>query len=824
MSMILLAVEDLERDAPVRDLLTAEGWWVTTVASKEEALRAAADHAPQLLVLDRGMDDTASLFKVFARAHGGCGVLVLVDSQSEEGAGDLGDGVVARDQPPEDLVATVRGSLDAPRGAQDSAPVDDEPTTAEEQLTSRELFGDILEDLGETEPQEAPEPVQAVEPAPGAAVEVPSGDEIAGGESLLGSDGPDAPEDQGAAELESATPEEPVETAGTGLLQDPAESSPEVAEEPIAEEFDEELPEVPEEPTDDPLVEVPVPPDVAESDRLRADLGEKAEWRAEPEGDAPKEVAAPDGSEAVPVPDTAQEDLVEASEQEDGSQEELGDIDAEVDLEPMTPSSIEIEKSLLTDLDPDDSEPTTDLVEEVADLLESGPEGWPGTDEPESGEGLSIEEALAVEEPVPGAEEEPEKGGEAERKADDEPESAAERQELERLGPYELIELAEFGDLTERWLARSTGENATTVILERVRPELQFRADVRDAFVEGNSDAAGWEHENVTAVVDLGRQDDTDYVATEYRPGHSLAEVLDRVARMEARMPLGVSLLLIERIAAALEVLAESPAISRHGWLVPGSIWLGENGEVLLREFGVGRLAAPDPSVVRDWTEHRFIAPEKWSDRGDIRSDLYSLGAVLYEMVSGQGVHRAADYEALVQAIQSANITPAQEVDPTIPSEVDAWMMRLLRRDPQERPQSVPEIVAKIDLALQALPARPASAELNAYVRQLFAARVPDLPAQTVQSPQSLVPSLEAESGAQAEAEIEAETDATPARRWEWWWLLIPLLALLSTFVGWKFMSGGSAGAELEDRERREVKLAAMASEYEPSAHPLAIE
>lgn len=707
--------------------MTAEGWWVTTVASKEEALRAAADHAPQLLILDRGMDDPASLLEVFSRDNGGCGVLVLVDRLAEEAAGDIGDGVVARDQEAEDLVSMVRGSLDTPRAAPEAAPSDAQPASAEEQLTARELFGDILVDLGEA-----------------------------------------------------------------GAPEDTAEDSASV-----------------EESSEEPPVEVPVPPALVAADAAGL---ERASAPEQEDVEAPAEQAAPEDeeldAEAGAEPESVGDDAVEEESEAEAEPEAIEDDGVEEESEAESPANEGVQHLApqLTELDPDVDEPTTDLVEDLAGLLESEEESWPASDEPDTSEVLSIEEVLAVEESVadPEVEAQPEADVESEDEVEGEqtePESAEPAEALERVGPYELLELVEFGDLTERWLARRADGNGENVVLERVSDELRSRADVRDAFVEGNSDAAGWEHANVLAVVDLGRDGDVDYVATEYRPGHSLREVLDRVARMEARMPLGVSLLLIERIAEALSVLSEGPAASRHGWLVPGSVWLSDNGDVLLREFGLGRLSVSDDSLLRDWTEHRFSAPEKWSDRGDVRSDLYSLGAVLYEMVCGQPVHRAVDFEELVEAIRSGRIARAQQVDPTIPSEIDAWVMRLLRRDPGERPQSVPEVMAKIDLALQALPARPASAELNAYVRQLFAARVPEPLDSAASSPPEETPAAEESS--------EVEAEETSGWRWDWWWLLVPLLALLSAFVSWKLLSGDETAVDLLGRPDSALELAA---------------
>ncbi|MDH3521940.1 MAG: protein kinase, partial [Acidobacteriota bacterium] len=436
------------------------------------------------------------------------------------------------------------------------------------------------------------------------------------------------------------------------------------------------------------------------------------------------------------------------------------------------------------------AEPSTDIEAVLADILEAE-DAWDGPAEGADGAELGrLEELLAA--PAAPAQE----SGAAEDEAV--PAGLDEETALEVLGPYELLEMLEFGDLTERWRAVRSGDDGTEVVVERIRHELRSRADVRQAFVDGCSEAAGWAQENILPVVDLGRDGDVDYVATEYHRGHSLREVLERVRRMEARMPLGIGLLIAERVGAGLQTIAAGPAASRHGWLVPGSIWLTLDGEVLLREFGFGRLAAVADVAPLDWTEYRFLGPEVWSRQADSRSDLYSLGALLYEMIGGRKTHAADDLESLVATIRSTDIARAQTVDPTIPSEVDGWIMRLLRRSPSERPQAVAEIASKVDLALQSLPARPSNAELAAYLRQLFAARVPEQPAEAARPPAAVAaPVADAD-------EVRPPAWRLGARRWRWW-LAAALLALLVALLVWRW----AAGRESSDTASRSADSAA---------------
>ena len=840
MSMILLAVEDAVRDAPVRDLLTAEGWWVTTVVSQEEALRAAADHAPQLLIVDAGLAAPGPLLRAFARQEGGPGVLVLLDSEGDA-VPEESDGVVWRDQSPSEILAVVRHTLHAPRTALEHAPAPSETTSEDEQLTTSELFGDILEtlddevthppDLAPTEPgtevvhepdveEPAPEPGPESEPEPEF---VPEPDEVEVEEPTVAEEVAEpAPE-----EAEEVAPEEPVEPEPEPELAEEPEFVPEpdeveIEEPAVAEEEPEPAPEGAEEVAwEEPVEPEPEPELVEESefvpepDEVEIEEPAVAEEESEPEPEgieepAPEQSVEPEPEpelveepEVVPEPDEVEIEQPAAESVPETAEEPEAEVEVEI-LEPAVEDEDGLESGVTTG-----AEETDWLIERVLDEdspAEGGPDG-DGADEPQptllapehstdieaavdgllAAEDLSWQDSgsetdeidrLVIDEVLAG-----DGAGDGESSVVD-AELEGNDEDLERLGPYKLFEILEYGELTERWLAARSDGAQDKIVVERIRPELQSRADVRQAFVDGYSEAAGWDQKNLLKVVDLGRDGDIDYVATEFHAGHSLREVLSRIRRMEARMPLGIGLLLAERIVAGLQELGGGPLSSRHGWLVPSSVWLTEDGEVLLREFGFGRLGPVEDVPPRDWTEYRFVGPDFWGGQPDLRADLYSLGALLYETIGGKPTHDAADPETLMEKVREDSIAPSQVIDPTIPSEVDGWIMRLLRRNPGERPQAVEEISAKVDLALQSLPARPSNAELAAYLRQLFAARVPDLSVE--QSQHQALPAPVATGGDEDQDEVKASPWRSFAGRPWTWWLVVAVLALVLAFFAWR--------------------------------------
>ncbi len=741
MSMILLAVEDTDRDSLIRDLLTAEGYWVTTANSHEEAVRAAADHAPRLLIVDARLGRAEGLLETFRHHDTGPAVLLLIDEGEEPAA--HGPATIERGQDPEKLLAAVRDSLEAPREA-----VSDPETVSDEQLTTTDLFGEILAGLGEerdleesaaADPTDRPEQEDRVEEAEEEVAEseaepVEAEEEVAESEA----EPVEAEEEAAEPEAEAAEPEEETEEAEEEAVEPEAEAA----------EPEEETEEAEEEATE-PEAEAAAPEEETEE--------------AEEEAAEPEEPAAEGEVAAAAKPATVEEEVSELVESTDE------------DLEKKEESTGE--------------ESELEIEQQVEDLLAEEDETWHDERE-EDTDSLSIHDVLAVEAAegeeegelveLAAATDGDEDGAEAEDKSED---------RRDQVGGYELLQLVEVTDYAERWKARKAGGEGTEGLLVRLRPEVRGKTGVLDNFVNGYSRAVAWDDDTLVRVLDLGRDKDIDFVVTEELEGHSLQELVHRVRRMEGRTPLGISLLIAERIARGLSVIEAQSSSSRHGRLVLSSVWVGKGGRIVLRDFGAERSIDDEVPAISDWSAWRFIAPEAWGGGGDIRSDFYSLGAIVYEMVTGQPIHGADDHETLDREVHGNKIAAAQKVDPTIPSEINDWIMTLLDPNPKQRPQSAARVAKKIERSLKALPTRPGDAELTAYLRQLFAARVPAANRDRLPLPEDL-PLVAVVAPEPARSEKSSGIDP------RWWWVIAIVLGFIAGYLLLRTLVDASATSD----------------------------
>jgi serine/threonine protein kinase len=143
-----------------------------------------------------------------------------------------------------------------------------------------------------------------------------------------------------------------------------------------------------------------------------------------------------------------------------------------------------------------------------------------------------------------------------------------------------------------------------------------------------------------------------------------------------------------------------------HNDIKPGNVLLNTEGRVVVTDFGVG--LAPDPSQP-DQPQHalgtlRYMAPERLVGRFDARSDVYSLGATLYELVSQTPLYAAPDRRELMRLVKQAAPRPLTEIIPPIPRDFAAIIHRALAGNPDERYPSAPALIADLMRFLQGTP------------------------------------------------------------------------------------------------------------------------
>lgn len=255
------------------------------------------------------------------------------------------------------------------------------------------------------------------------------------------------------------------------------------------------------------------------------------------------------------------------------------------------------------------------------------------------------------------------------------------------------------GAMAVTYCARDTILNST-VALKVIGRKLAENETARARFLREARAAAKIQHPNVARVIHYGDQDGECFYAMELVEG----ETLEERVRRDGPMPVGAALDVTLQVARAL--LAAEKCSVVHRDLKPSNIMMGtyESGRLLVRviDYGVAKVLAPGGDSGVEQTQAGFIgtpafaSPEQFNDSGqlqvDTRSDIYSLGVVLWFLLTGQTPFGGKTLEE-VRAKQKEQLPTEQLKSRHVPAQVRALLKSMLALDPTERPQTARELV-----------------------------------------------------------------------------------------------------------------------------------
>jgi TonB family protein len=297
-------------------------------------------------------------------------------------------------------------------------------------------------------------------------------------------------------------------------------------------------------------------------------------------------------------------------------------------------------------------------------------------------------------------------------------------------GQYELIELIATGGMAELYRARMSGVEGfeKIVAIKRILPHLTDNHEFVTMFVDEAKLAAQLQHPNIVHIYDLGKIERSYYIAMEFIDGRDLRSILRTLEERQARLPLGLALFIASRLAAALDYahhkrdLQGAAMALVHRDVSPQNVLISYDGDIKLCDFGIAK-AASKASHTRAGAlkgKLQYMSPEQaWGRDIDGRSDIFSLGLVLYEMLTGRkGV--AGDSElSILEQVRSPRLIPPREFDPAIPPEVERVVMKALKENRDERYQTAAELAVDLGNMLHLIRPTPGAPELGAFLAEL---------------------------------------------------------------------------------------------------------
>ena len=253
---------------------------------------------------------------------------------------------------------------------------------------------------------------------------------------------------------------------------------------------------------------------------------------------------------------------------------------------------------------------------------------------------------------------------------------------------YELVEQLGEGGMGLVYKARDL-RLGRFVAVKVLAPGKASDPERRRRFAQEAKAASALDHPNVLTVHEIGHEDGVDFIVAEYVPGRTLAQLLPRHG-----LPPAEALRLAIPIADALAATHAAGVIHRD--LKPANVMVSDSGIVKILDFGLARFVDHGPPTEGGETAVvltkegavvgtcAYMSPEQAEGREvDPRSDVFSFGAVLYEMVTGRKAFARESPSATIAAVLRDEPAPAREVSGAVPPELDRVISRCLRRIPR---------------------------------------------------------------------------------------------------------------------------------------------
>jgi eukaryotic-like serine/threonine-protein kinase len=296
------------------------------------------------------------------------------------------------------------------------------------------------------------------------------------------------------------------------------------------------------------------------------------------------------------------------------------------------------------------------------------------------------------------------------------------------IGKYVIQRKLAEGGMAEIFLASSFGPEGfeKQVVIKRVRPVFAADASFIAMFVTEARLANRLNHANIVQIFDFARHEDTFYIAMEYVRGRSLAQAHESACELGVPVLPALTAQIVADVARGLSFahrLTEQgqPLGLVHRDVTPQNILIAYEGAVKLADFGIAK-AGPGVSnagVLKG--KFAYMSPEQ--SRGesvDSRTDVFALGVILWELLSGRRLFTGDNEMAVLRAVQEQHILPAEKFNAAVDGTLSAIVMRCLERARDARFQSAQELERALNRYLNTLVEHPEDADVRTWMYAVF--------------------------------------------------------------------------------------------------------
>jgi serine/threonine-protein kinase len=301
----------------------------------------------------------------------------------------------------------------------------------------------------------------------------------------------------------------------------------------------------------------------------------------------------------------------------------------------------------------------------------------------------------------------------------------------EQFGGYTLLEQIGVGGMAEVFLARHSGVEGfeKEIVIKRIRPHLSATASFVNMFLGEAKLAAQLSHPNIVQIYDLGKIKDSYFIAMEYISGRDMSAIIPKCKTMEIPLPVEYALKIASNVCEALYYAHTktdafgTPFHIVHRDVSPENVRVAWTGTVKILDFGIAKAATQLHETKAGEIKGKlvYMSPEQVMGKDvDHRSDIFSLGVVMYEALTGLKLFSGENDLAIMNNIIEGKIYPPSYFSDDVPAEVEAILMKALEKDRRKRYQSACDMQLDIDTFLAGHEFTPSNIHLTNFMKQLF--------------------------------------------------------------------------------------------------------
>ena len=300
----------------------------------------------------------------------------------------------------------------------------------------------------------------------------------------------------------------------------------------------------------------------------------------------------------------------------------------------------------------------------------------------------------------------------------------------EQFGPYVIHERLGEGGMAYVDRAEMIGRDGfrKPVALKRMRTEWTDDQDFIQAFVHEAQLASKLSHPNIAQAYDLGKIAGTYFIAMELVPGPTLAQIIQQSRLAAGPVPLGIALEILIQLCDALDHAHElrdgggRPLDLVHRDISPSNVIISSNGLAKLIDFGIAKARSARRSTQAGIIKgkHAYVAPEYTYGRLDRRADIWGLGVIAHELITGRRLFVGESDAATIRNVRNQPIQPPSKFARAVSQDLDDIIMTALQRDPEQRFQNAGAMRVALTTEVRRLRMAVSTGQIRDWVEWAF--------------------------------------------------------------------------------------------------------